>query len=292
MNDYEVSDYSIFDNALDAAKTINSDIDTLQSSMEECKTRIGDESICLGPLQDKALAGFGNVDTKVGELTENFSKIALYFMEVSDNYQQGDQEAKEAILKGSESTGLIDDMYLGSNYSIANTKVSFKEFYDDVVQGKKLYQKSGGYSDWCLGFACTHAWGMYSGNKDYSAGSCNNSCEATTHFSRYKTTNHEEYMQKIYDELSNGKPVVIQVIGSKSKGTRHYVTAVGFKNNVTSGSQLKDTDILYVDSYDGEIKSVSEKGGSGRYIIQGTDTSNYKKGNKNYNYGYELYSLK
>ena len=76
-------------------------------------------------------------------------------------------------------------------------------------------------------------------------------------------------------------PVVIQVIGSKSKGTRHYVTAVGFKNNVTSGSQLKDTDLLIVDSYDGNVENIVAKGssGDGRYIIKGTDTSNYKKRN-------------
>ena len=295
MNEYQVSDYAIFSKASDTTKNYITKIEDSSTVATECKTILSSEDVFMGPVADCCKQEFIALKQNLTSLSTDFNSISQFVLDVDANYKKGDNDALNTMMQATEAAGngLVTTSTLGSDYNIANTKMSFTDFYKNVVQGKQLYQKSGGYHDWCLGFACTHAWGMYSNTSDYKASECNNSCAATNHFKRYKTNDEKDYMNKIYNEISNGRPVVIQVIGSKSKGTRHYVTAVGFKNNVTSGSQLKDTDLLIVDSYDGNVENIVAKGssGDGRYIIKGTDTSNYKKGNKNYNYGYELYSI-
>ena len=76
----------------------------------------------------------------------------------------------------------------------------------------------------------------------------------------------------------NGKPVVLQVNGNKAGTSRHFVTVVGFKDGVVSGSTLQETDLLIVDSWDGELESMDTE--KSRFMTTGAachkDYSGYR----------------
>ena len=184
--------------------------------------------------------------------------------------------------------GIIDFSISGNNYYVVNTNGKLMDYYNSVILGKRLYQStSKKYADQCLGFAYNYAYGLYANDRSINGSTIRNGTSYSKHFTRYLTNSEADFKQKLYEELKAGRPVVVQVNGKKSTRGRHYVTAVGFKNNVTSASDLKLTDILVIDTYDGKIKNTVPKySKSGRYIAKGTEINSGR-----YNYGYELYSI-
>ena len=66
--------------------------------------------------------------------------------------------------------------------------------------------------------------------------------------------NKSEALKKIYSEIRNGNPVVLQVNGNTQGTVRHFVTVVGYNNNVKSASELTEKDLLIVDSWDGQLE--------------------------------------
>ena len=185
--------------------------------------------------------------------------------------------------------GTVDATALGSDYTVVNTEGELFDFYQNVIRGKDLYQSANKklYADQCLGFAYNYAWGLYKNDRSISGSTCRNNTSYGNNFKRYTTNDQSEYLSKVYNEIKDGKPVVLQVIGSRSNKSRHYVTAVGFKKSVTDASKLKTTDLLIVDTYDGEMESVVPMSAkSGRYVAKGTEINS-----RRYKYGYELYYI-
>ena len=66
-------------------------------------------------------------------------------------------------------------------------------------------------------------------------------------------------MEIIYSEITNGRPVVLQVNGDKAGTKRHYVTVVGFNSSIASGSQLRPESLLVIDTIDNEMLGVMPK---------------------------------
>ena len=199
--------------------------------------------------------------------------------------------AEEKAIKLSDTPtgdGTIDLQLLGNDYVIANTDASLMEYYKNVILNQNLFQSSDkAYGDQCLGFSYNYAYGLYTNDRSISGKTCRNDTSYGNYFKEFKTNDEREYLNKIYDEISAGRPVVVQVIGSRSKQTRHYVAAVGFNKNVKSASDLKSTDLLIMDVYDGQIKNVVPYGASsGRYIASGRQIN---KGR--YNYGYDMFYI-
>jgi murein DD-endopeptidase MepM/ murein hydrolase activator NlpD len=78
----------------------------------------------------------------------------------------------------------------------------------------------------------------------------------------------QRVLDKIFREISNGQVCVLKVGGtnvSNSRPPRHFVTVVGFKNSVTSANQLKESDLLTIDSWDGRLKPLGIPGA--RYMF-------------------------
>lgn len=95
---------------------------------------------------------------------------------------------------------------------------------------------------------------------------CINRCkiEEMTAKESYKVINAEEFyypyykslspmFKKIYEEIMNGRNLIVQV-GANSMTSRHYVMVAGFKATVTSADNLKESDLLILDTYDGVLK--------------------------------------
>jgi hypothetical protein len=91
-------------------------------------------------------------------------------------------------------------------------------------------------------------------------------------------------MNKIYEEVNKRNPVILQVNGN-SKGTaRHFVTVVGYKDSVTSASDLSVKDLLILDSWDGCLERMDTK--TSRFLTTGKQC-----GKKDYS-GYRLQVVK
>lgn len=311
MNEYNVSDYGIFDEANATVKKAVSEVKSVIDSIEESKKILSDESVFMGPIADDVKPQIDTAREKTASVGESLNRIGAYFNSVSATYKKGDNDALKNLLDPGSSdnpstvalaagvtgtTGsLVTSNLDGKEYKVVDTKVSVDEFFNDIVRGTGLYQSYNinAYADKCLGFATTYAYELYNGKTDMKGSQCDNGLPWQFGFKEYETTDKQEYMNKLYDELSAGRPVVMHVVGNKDRQSRHYVTAVGFNSDVKSAADLKDTDIMIIDSYDGQKESLIPQGssGNGRYIIQGRDTGGYKSGNNMYDYGYQMFTI-
>ena len=308
MKDYGISDYGAFQTASATTKKMIEIINNMQIILNKCKETVGNGAVFMGNIAENSVSALDSLKTSTQSDVDNYSTMCEFLTAVETSYKNSDYEALERLLSvstvdqvtieptdGTTTTdGTLDVNAVGSQFSVVNTKAKVLDYFHNVITNNKVYQASGAYGDQCLGFACTHAWGLYTNDTSIRANNCRNDCVATSHFKSLKTNSEEEFLNKIYNEVNSGRPVVIQVSGNKKKGTRHYVSVVGFNKNVKSAKDLKSTDLLIIDSYDGKLEKVVPKGdtGSGRYVIKGTDTSNYKRGNKDYNYGYQVLYLR
>ena len=98
--------------------------------------------------------------------------------------------------------------------------------------------------DKCLSFAYTYAYDLLHGTTtcDHCASQYKRSG-----FADIKTFSKEDTLSMIYDQLSHGWPVVVQVKYSNGSG-RHFVTAVGYKSSVTSRENFTENDILFLNT--------------------------------------------
>ena len=97
MNEYNVSDYGIFNDAISTIKNLSSAIDTAKTSIDSYKEQLGSESIFMGPIADSCKEVFTNVNSKIATMTENFSTIGSYLAETATNYQNSDQTASNLL---------------------------------------------------------------------------------------------------------------------------------------------------------------------------------------------------
>lgn len=174
---------------------------------------------------------------------------------------------------------------LGGTFTVANTKIKVLD-YVNFVNKRGIYQASNisKYTDKCLGFAYVHACGQYTGNTsstpddgaNYRAGNCS--------FSTYVNDSKEDVLSKVFNEIVNGRPVVIQVNGNKKGTSRHFVTVVGFNSRVNNAASLTEKDLLIIDSYDGKLERMDTEGA--RFMTSGKDC-----GKKDYS-GYRIQYIK
>ena len=105
MNEYKVSDYGIFTNAISTAKNLNAKIDEGKTSVSQCKNVIGNDSVFMGPAADSCRDALNSSSTKLEGLTTNFTTIASFLEQTSSTYQAGDQAAAQNVLNIGGSAG-------------------------------------------------------------------------------------------------------------------------------------------------------------------------------------------
>lgn len=174
------------------------------------------------------------------------------------------------------------DNSFNNNYSVVKSTISVPDYAQTVSQYKISQDSNSKYSDYCLAFAYIHAYSMYSGNNKARASDALNYTYASN-FAAYTNDNKASVLAKVYSEITNGKPCVLQVNGNKQGTTRHYVTVVGFKRDVKNANDLQEKDLLILDSYDGKLESMDTS--SSRFMTSGADC------NKEYT-GYQMFYIK
>ena len=75
---YNVSDYGIFDNAVSTTSKVSEELNVSKTTIDECKTNLSNESVFMGPLCDEAVNGFSTSSANITQVLDNFSKISSY----------------------------------------------------------------------------------------------------------------------------------------------------------------------------------------------------------------------
>lgn len=173
--------------------------------------------------------------------------------------------------------------YNGITYITPNSKMGVGD-YVSLEKKKGIYETTNysKYGDHCLGFAYVHAYDIYAGITNDTADSGYHYRHASS-FEEYSSDNKNNVLKVVYDEINSGKPVVLQVNGNKKGTSRHYVTVLGYNSNVKNASQLTEDDLVILDSYDGNVKTVGKNGR--RFMVTGAAC------HKKYS-GYQLYKIK
>ena len=120
---------------------------------------------------------------------------------------------------------------------------------------------------------------------DYASSS---SSPATRMNNQVRSQNADDILKYVYQEVSSGRPVALQVTQRRSnEGLRHFVTVVGFDASVKSYKDLTPDKILVLDCVDGKVQTLSgqertdgkghnrqlfNQGGKGYYALGATQT--------------------
>ncbi|MBE6148377.1 MAG: hypothetical protein E7167_02650 [Firmicutes bacterium] len=230
---------------------------------------------------------------EVNKMIECKNKGGMYksgyceIIPLEDNSSPGDDSPSNGDNPGSEynpSPGNGKLVSYDSEYMVVESGISVKKFVS-TMRSKGIYQayNSSKYSGYCLSFAYFHAYALYTGN---TSGTADTGMKYTraSHFTSYDNDNKQEVLKIIYSELTQGKPVVLQVNGNKAGTSRHYVTVIGMKKSVRSGSTMKDTDLLIFDAHQGTVRKIGTKGSGNRFLVTGAACR------KKYS-GYQIYYL-
>ena len=99
MNEYNISDYGIFSDAISTTTTLSSSVDTCQSSLNTCNNTINNESVFMGPIAEKCIQFLNNLSTDLDSVKANLGTMSNYLIQTSANYKAGDEAASQAQLK-------------------------------------------------------------------------------------------------------------------------------------------------------------------------------------------------
>lgn len=117
MNEYEISDYGVFNDAIDCSNKYIESISSFRDVCIECKNIMGDSSVFMGPIADSCSSALNEVDVSFSGLVEDNKKINDYLISTSSNYRDGDREASSLITS-------TDSSKFSSNTSSSNKNKS------------------------------------------------------------------------------------------------------------------------------------------------------------------------
>ena len=276
MNDYSISDYGIFSDAVTTTNDCSNKITTAQDGVNACKTIVGSESVFMGPMAEKCVEALTLIDGECTTIISNLGSMSSYLISTSGTYQTADKNADDVISGIGSSTlntgtsvdsqALLNNgtMYTythnGQVFNVTNTKINVDD-YASYIQKNKMYQNAGFLGSQCMLLSQYYASDMLRG--EYTSKetmSEHGGSPAVKMNERTKSTSEEPVKDYVYQELSQGHPVVLQVTQKRSnEGLRHLVTAVGYSSNVSSSADLTPENILVLDCVDGKVQTLSER---------------------------------
>ena len=137
MNEYKISDYGIFNDAISTTSKVNESLTNNQTTINDCSNNLNNESVFMGPICDEAVNAFSEVSVKLNELTENFSTISTFINETAESYKDGDVAATKEVTGDKEklNTSL-------SNESTANKSIDLNNIDKNSKVGKAVSKYS------------------------------------------------------------------------------------------------------------------------------------------------------
>lgn len=160
MNDYSVSDYSIFDDAISNVNTFVDQISSVKDIISECKSELN-ESIFMGPISDSCREALENLSVDFENIIGDFSKISEYLNNTNSNYQQGDNNASNVVIDSkSTNTGSSNVVSYSANgnnnmstnnsgvtnYNVSNSDVDISKYSNNSSSGFNVTTGNTTYS--------------------------------------------------------------------------------------------------------------------------------------------------
>lgn len=133
MNEYKISDYGIFSEAVSTAQTLSQKITVGKDSLAQSKTVISNEAVFMGPAATACLEAIASADAKLDSSNTNFTTIANFLVQTAEAYKSGDDAAKATLLASTEAAPLI--------YNTANGNVIY-------YSQKGYYDQQGNFHRW------------------------------------------------------------------------------------------------------------------------------------------------
>lgn len=97
MNEYSISDYGIFSDAITTTNDCSNSVSTCKDGVNNCKTIISDESTFMGPMQEKCVTALTGLDTDCSSIISNLETMSNYLINTSATYQKGDKDAQNTL---------------------------------------------------------------------------------------------------------------------------------------------------------------------------------------------------
>ena len=153
----------------------------------------------------------------------------------------------------------------GKEFYVANTRISVID-YQEYIEKSGLCQNSGFMPSECSTlsqvYACDLMRGTYTARSD-DAVQAQSPC--TRVGATCESTNKDDVLKYIYDEITNGRVVTLQAtqVNTTVDGSRHVVTVVGFDSSVKSWQDLNKDTILVLDCVDGKVQTLGQSRDTG-----------------------------
>ena len=125
-----ISDYEIFDNAMEDVNKLSTAIENAEKSIQNCQTQLSNESIFMGPIADSCRDELKKVmEEQISTMKGSYSSTKNTLSATKDNYKNSDNNA-EKIFGSSDST------------TLGNTQASsFYELGDRAYEGDSAAQQ-------------------------------------------------------------------------------------------------------------------------------------------------------
>ena len=230
---------------------------------KEWKTKISNLNTEIKELEDKCKALQGEADGIASEINGlEVSKAEATEVTVGTGANDGTGE----VLTNNGTFVKLN--YSGSTFNVINTKkISVVDFVKFIHQYKINQTDHSAYWNSCLGVAYAYSNRLYNEGADlytnidsfYSGAYTANNQKA------FESTDKQAVLGAIYDELIDGRPCVVQV--TTKAGHRHFATVVGMKETVTNRNELKEEDLLIIDSWDGNLEAMDDSETADRHMF-------------------------
>lgn len=97
MNDYNVSDYGIFSDAISTTNTLNNSVSNCQTAAKNCASIMGNQGVFMGPIAEKCTQFLNALNTDLDMVQSNMNQISSYLMQTSSTYQSADANASSTV---------------------------------------------------------------------------------------------------------------------------------------------------------------------------------------------------
>lgn len=97
MNDYNVSDYGIFSDAISTTNILNNSVSNCQTAAKNCASIIGNQGVFMGPIAEKCTQFLNTLNTDLDMVQSNMNQISSYLMQTSSTYQSADANASSTV---------------------------------------------------------------------------------------------------------------------------------------------------------------------------------------------------
>lgn len=105
MNDYSVSDYGIFSDAISTTSSLNTSVSNCQTAAKDSAAIVGNEGVFMGPMAEKCVQFLNNLNSELDTIQTNFNQISSYLKETSATYQSADANASSTVQLRLDSVG-------------------------------------------------------------------------------------------------------------------------------------------------------------------------------------------